>query len=125
MFKLYLDDERVEPEGWFRVTTAENCIFILENHPYEIEELSLDHDLDDHVCTRNGYCEPSPLTGYEVAKWLEEKAFNNEWSFVPKILKCHSDNPAGRKRIIQAFESISKMREKYESTIFVESCKIK
>jgi len=82
----------------------------------------LDHDLDTHVCTRNGYCEPAPLTGYDVAKWLEEKAFEGKWEFVPKVLRCHSDNPDGRKRIIQAFESIEKFRKEYEEKLFIESC---
>lgn len=116
-FKLYLDDERIEPIEWLRITTAENCMKILETYPYEIEQLSLDHDLDDHVNTRTGYCEPAPLTGYDVTCWLERQAFDGNWMYVPKILMCHSDNPVGRKRILQAFEKIVSLKEKYESTL--------
>jgi hypothetical protein len=115
MFKVYLDDSRCEPKGWLRVTCVENCIEILEQYPYEVSEISLDHDLDDFVDTRNG--ESKELTGYEVAKWLEEKAFEGSWSYVPRILRCHSDNPDGRKRIIQAFQSIARFREEYESKL--------
>lgn len=97
--RLYLDDRRIEPEGWFRVTTAENCIQLLQDFAGQIEELSLDFDLGERT------------NGEAVAKWLEEKAFTGAWQFVPWILDCHSDDPDGRKRIMQAFANIRKWHE--------------
>lgn len=104
--KLYVDDERVEPTGWVRVSTATNALAILATGM--VEELSLDHDLDTHVDTRNG--ESRELTGYEIACRLEEQAVAGNWDLVPRVLRCHSTNPDGRKRIEQAFAHIERLR---------------
>jgi len=122
VMKLFLDDCRIEPLGWVRVTTAENCIEMLRDNPDVFTEASLDHDLDDHIDTRQrGYCEQVPLTGYDVACWLEEQAHSENWRVVPKILKCHSANPVGRKRIEQTIASIEKMRTDFEEKLLIES----
>ncbi len=46
--KVYLDDERIAPDGWRQVRWPEEVIELLETG--EVTELSLDHDLgdDDH-----------------------------------------------------------------------------
>lgn len=106
--KLYLDDERIEPPGWLRVSTAENCIDILLAYAGHITVLSLDHDLDSHVDTRKlGYATLTPMTGYDVAVWLEKEAYHGNWDVVPAELRCHSQNPAGHKRILQCFAQIN------------------
>lgn len=110
--KLWVDDERVEPEGWIRATTGENAIRLLETYAGSITELALDHDLDDCVDTRRGYAELTPLTGYDVICWLEEKAQCGEWHIVPRQITCHSGNPSGRARIMQAIDSIQRLWKK-------------
>lgn len=121
--RLYLDDQRIEPEGWLRVTTAENCIWALQEFAGHIEELSLDHDLDEHVDTRQrGYGEPAVATGYDVAKWLEEKAFHQRWEFIPRVLKCHSQNPKGAEDIRNTFRSIERFKREPVSCTCPETC---
>ncbi len=41
--KVYLDDERAAPDGWFRTYTVDETIYVLLTA--DVEELSLDHDL--------------------------------------------------------------------------------
>lgn len=77
---VWVDDERVAPEGWVWVKTAEQAIAILETDG--VDSLSLDHDLGDRS-------EPE-LTGYTVCLWLAE---NGHW---PKNKPTvHSSNAVG------------------------------
>lgn len=77
------------PEGFdYHVKTAADAVAALQSG--EVEYISFDHDLGDEV---NG-------TGYDVAKWIEEKAFNNE---VPRLRHdVHSSNPSGAANIVAA-----------------------
>lgn len=104
--KLYVDDERTEPPGWVRVSNANNAIIILGTGM--VEELSLDYDLDMFLAP---WCvDTSHPTGYDVARWLVERAEEGSWDLVPPVLRCHSANPAGRRLIEQAFDRIERMR---------------
>ncbi|UYZ20138.1 cyclic-phosphate processing receiver domain-containing protein [Mesobacillus jeotgali] len=47
---VFLDDYRKPPEGYVLAETIDECLFFLYN--YDIDHLSLDHDLTSHV--RNG-----------------------------------------------------------------------
>jgi len=105
--KLWVDDERIEPLGWVRCTTAENAIAVLQGGG--VTELSLDHDLDTFVDTRNG--ESRELTGYDIAVWIEAACQGGRWESVPSVIRCHSANPVGAKRIMQSIAQIAKMRE--------------
>ncbi|MED1203869.1 cyclic-phosphate processing receiver domain-containing protein [Heyndrickxia acidicola] len=75
---VFLDDYRREPEGYVLVQTMDECIKILQN--YEIEHLSLDHDLLSK--TRNGYM--------LVQKMVKQKLFANR-------ITIHSANFVGAK----------------------------
>ena len=103
---VWLDDERREPVGWERVRTSVECIESLANGGVDI--VSLDHDLavEHYENTAAG----RKCTGYDVALWLECQAIMGEWALVPKDLRCHSLNPAGRARILAAFASIERRR---------------
>jgi hypothetical protein len=94
MIKLYLDDERTTPLGWVRVYTYEECIEKL--YTFNVSHLSLDHDLG------------TEKTGYDVAKWIEEKVFN-DIGYYPPIITVHSANPAGKKNIELAIDSINRI----------------
>ncbi len=57
--KVYLDDERQTPEGWYRVYWPEEAINLLKQGI--VTEIGLDHDLGDD---EHG-------TGYDVILWIE------------------------------------------------------
>ena len=94
MIKVYLDDERETPVGWQRVYTYEECIELLDTEI--VSHLSLDHDLG------------TEKTGYDVAKWIEEKVYCNP-KYNPPIITIHSTNPSGRKNIELALVSIKRI----------------
>lgn len=89
--KLWLDDERPAPEGWYWAHTSEEAISYLQ--VYTVQDMSLDHDL--------GVCLKCKLTkqqchhdGYYVLKQIAE---HNLWPRnKPKV---HSMNPIGRERM--------------------------
>lgn len=60
-----------------------------------VKEISFDHDLG----TRKN--------GYDLAKWIEAKAANNE--IVRLHWQVHSQNPVGRKNIEQTMQSCDRM----------------
>ena len=103
MIDLWLDDER-DPEdrliqemfdsfpGMLWVKTGFAAIRRLKSG--EVRYISFDHDLG------------TGLTGHDVAKWIEERAFNGD------ILRIgwnvHSKNPQGAKDIIAAMTNAEK-----------------
>lgn len=87
--KIWLDDER-ELElwksrldylgnDWIWVKTAEEAIKCLETGT--VTHISFDHDLG------------TSLTGYDVAKWIEEKAAHGKCSRLQWMV--HTANPVG------------------------------
>ena len=98
MKKLFLDDIRMPPDdSWTIVHNYDDCISALTYHVWD--EISLDHDLGD-----------DSKTGYDVVKWLEERAANGLGRFVPTIINIHSANPVGRKNMEAGIASIRKMQ---------------
>jgi uncharacterized Fe-S cluster-containing MiaB family protein len=97
--RLYLDDERVTPDGFdVRCHTAHEAIGLLKTG--EITFISFDHDLGSY---RAG-------TGYDVARWIEEQAYTNPEFNVPSYT-VHSGNPVGARNITRAMESAIAARE--------------
>jgi len=94
--KLYLDDERESPVGWIRVHNVPTLIHMIKNHPGEVDEISLDHDLGD-----------GEMTGYDFMRWLESQVFLGSITCVPKIV-LHTANPVGRKNMQLVIDSISR-----------------
>jgi hypothetical protein len=94
--KLYLDDIRNAPKGWDRVHTAKECVEALATQQYDT--ISLDHDLG----------EDQP-TGYDVLAWLEETVQQHKDFRIPTVF-IHTDNPVGRIRMVQALQSIWRIR---------------
>lgn len=126
MINIFLDDQRVEPIGWVRTKTVDETILILEAHQGEIDILSLDHDLGAcNVClkehggsidswlARSHYTEMPNCdhfgTGYDVALFLEEKAYNDPNFIFPKRVQCHSANPVGREKIEHVIRKLKNM----------------
>lgn len=98
--KVFLDDERVTPEGWVRTFWPEEAIELLKNG--NVTELSLDHDLGDD---EHG-------TGYTVLLWLEEQVYVN--GLTPPRIQVHSANPSARLKMEAAIESIKRHADRNE-----------
>jgi len=94
--KIYLDDERKSPSGWIGVTTPKQAIDMLKK--YDVDEISLDHDLGDDI--KIG-------TGNDVLLWIEEQVFTNNKFKCPKI-KIHTANPSARKKMELGLRSIKR-----------------
>lgn len=94
--KLYLDDERTTPQGWHRAFTAPEAIALLTKGG--VEEISLDHDLGP----------PEAGTGYQVAKWIENRVAADV-NYLPPKMSIHSANPVGRQNIQGAIDSIKRI----------------
>lgn len=96
---LYLDDVRDAPK-WEEVITvrsAKLAIMLLELLPFDM--VSLDHDLG------------TTMTGYDVAKWIEQKTFSDS-GYIPPMIQIHSANPVGRANIQAAIDSIWRIMER-------------
>lgn len=95
VMKIYLDDERVAPEGWLQVRWPNEVITLLESGC--VTHLSLDHDLGDD---KRG-------TGYDVLQWIEQQVFAS--NFIPPQIIIHTANPPARKRMLEAVESTQRI----------------
>ena len=90
--RVYLDDERVTPDGWIRVYWPEEAIALLESG--QVEEISLDHDLGDD---EHG-------TGYDVVLWVEEAVALR--GFKPPRMFVHSANSSAKEKMLSGIEAI-------------------
>ena len=95
--KLWLDDTREAPPGWFWVRTADEAIECLKTG--NVREMSLDHDLG---------IEAEVKTGYAVLEWLEEEVHAGRLR-PPGIMKAHTANSAAAVRMLQAITSIERL----------------
>jgi len=96
---LWLDDERDPQDPYIQknfnahgneiwVKTVEEAISYLKTN--NVASISFDHDLG------------TTQTGYDLAKYIEEKAFNNE---LPMLWwEIHSQNPSGSQNIYNAMK---------------------
>lgn len=88
---VWLDDERPMPQGYdLHLQTAQEAIQLLSQGG--VVRISLEHDLGE----QGG-------TGYEVACFLEQGAYNG--TLQPVEVLIHSANPVGRMRMAQALEN--------------------
>ncbi|EGS1995263.1 cyclic-phosphate processing receiver domain-containing protein [Vibrio vulnificus] len=97
--RIYLDDERVTPDGWVRAYWPEDVINLL--HSGVVTEISLDHDLGDDI---RG-------TGYDVILWIEKEVVLN--GFVPPKMSVHSANISARKKMEQAIANIAQIQHRF------------
>jgi hypothetical protein len=100
---LYLDDVRETPKGFnLRAYTAQEAIEMLSTR--RIDSISFDHDLGPEEAG----------TGYDVAKWIEEKAYTDPAFKMPEWT-IHSANPVGIKNIESAMKSAERGAEQTRS----------
>ena len=93
--KVYLDDERITPDGWTRTYWPEDTIALLKTG--EVTHLSLDHDLGDD---KHG-------TGYDVVLWIEEAVVTTGF-IPPQEMRVHSANSSARQKMEAGIQSILK-----------------
>jgi hypothetical protein len=96
--KIFLDDCRMEPQGWTRMLHAASVIAMLEEcagNGLNVEELSLDNDL--------GLDEPE---GKTVLDWLEERRHFEPSFPLPGRILVHSANPVARQRMNAVIERL-------------------
>jgi hypothetical protein len=119
--KIFLDDERSTPEGWFRVYDVSQLIHMTLNHQSLVEVISLDNDLG-YLSPLNFDGREYPNEGQTFCAWLEEK-FHEDENFLPKLNKIniHSDNIVACKnmqRIMHAIGRRFKTRELIRVTTY-------
>ena len=95
--KIYLDDERVTPDGWHRTYTVRDTIALLETRT--VIELSLDNDLGNN--------KPQ---GFTVLDWLEQMVYDDSTFPIP-IVTIHSANPVRVKHMQRTMEAIYIIRQ--------------
>jgi len=93
--RVFLDDERITPDGWVRVYWPDEAIALLKSGM--VDEISLDHDLGDD----------SRGTGYDVIRWIEEAVALN--SFEPPKIFVHSANASAREKMIAGIAAIGRI----------------
>jgi len=96
--QIWLDDTREAPDGWIRAFWPDEVFSLCNN--YNIKTISLDHDLGND---KKG-------TGYDVLLAVEKSVVENKLTKIPEI-RIHTANPAARKRMEMALESIQLMVE--------------
>ena len=94
IMKVFLDDERITPDGWMRVYWPDEAIELLKTG--QVSEISLDHDLGDD---ERG-------TGYDVVLWVEEAVATAKFS--PPIMRVHSANSSARLKMQAGIDAIMK-----------------
>lgn len=107
--KVYLDDERIAPEGWIQVRWPDEAIKLLQTGT--VSHLSLDHDLGDD---QRG-------TGYDVLIWIRQEVALCKFT-PPTKIEVHSANPAARKRMLAAIDSILRMVISTATHQSIQSC---
>lgn len=95
--RVFLDDERETPHGWFRVYWPNEAIDLLDSGC--VHEISLDHDLGND---ERG-------TGNDVLLWIEEAVATR--FFIPPKMKVHSANSSARIKMEAGIAAINKLHE--------------
>lgn len=105
--KLWLDDIRPAPEGWYWARSAQAAIGLLSTG--EVTHISLDYDLDMVVAGQRVFAhddEPFMLaeysdvdapTGGAVADWI--LSASREGRIGPLVWTLHTMNAAGRQQM--------------------------
>ena len=81
MYKIWIDDCRIPPDGYLWIKTVNDAVTFILAHNNEIELLDLDHDAS-YDYSRNGG------DYIKILDWLEEKGRNYP-------IRIHSQNPVG------------------------------
>lgn len=100
--KVYLDDVRPTPDGWVRTYTSQETIDLLTNN--DVDEVSLDHDLDrnfDKKTLEELAQLPDVDTGMKVVQWLLKNPER-----LPRKWFCHSARQICRDKMSELLNTI-------------------
>ena len=78
--KLWIDDVRPAPEGYYWLRTVIDAKFLINTIGDQIELIDIDHDAGDYACDGGDYI--------KLLDWLEETGRNYP-------IRIHSQNPVG------------------------------
>ena len=93
--KIFLDDKRSTPDGYVRIFWPDDIYLFLTT--FNVEEISLDHDLgDDDIGT-----------GYDVVNLIEKWVYLENYQ--PPFLKVHSDNSSAKSKMLNGINNIIKI----------------
>ena len=101
--KVFLDDERATPNGWYRAYEAHQAIAMLECGL--VTHISLDHDLGEGEGIGNGY---------DVVLWIEEMVVCGD--FIPPHILIHTSNPSARLKMQAGVQQIRKHYERVKES---------
>lgn len=95
--KIWLDDIRPAPNGWFWAKSCDEAWPKLFDPDILVTEVSLDHDLGENL-----------PTGYDFVNVIEEMIGLEIWpkGLAIPVFHIHSANPVGRKNMERAINSI-------------------
>ena len=93
--KLFVDDIRNPPDDSWQLVARNYVDAISFMKCFDVTVVSLDHDLG------------TGQSGYDIAKWIEEQVLLHKIQ-APAII-CHSQNPVGKKNILDAAKSINRI----------------
>lgn len=88
--KIWVDDERPAPSGWFTCENAEVAIMSIDSYWGIITNISLDNDLGEGG------------TGEDVMRFIESLIADRSRKKSIPTITCHSANPVAKKRIDMA-----------------------
>ena len=94
--KVFLDDERTTPDGWYRTYAPHQMIEMLKSGM--VTHISLDHDLGEVY---------GDVTGYDVILWIEEQVVCDD--FKPPHILIHTSNPSARLKMQAGVQQIRKL----------------
>src|SRR5260221_8089597 len=96
-FKLFVDDYRIGPDGWYTAKTITESIRVLSG-PMYAEVVSLDHD----IIYREGKHSFSEETFETVARYIALMPQER----LPKVVYIHTANPRGANDIEDILKGI-------------------
>lgn len=99
---LWIDDERVEPKGWLRVSDCPNAIEALKLYAYELEAISFDYDIG--VVGNGG----------DVAQYVLDNWKRLGMSTTTKF-NIHSGNPKGTELTKKILEKVYAVWDRADS----------
>ncbi len=105
--RLFVDDIRPAPEGFTLVREVNEAIKFIDMYRFDLEQISLDHDISLEVEVAGTYRPfPSPETYRAVARYIKE-VYKTEAK--KPVITLHSANPYGRvamRAILEGFEVV-------------------
>ena len=102
---IYLDDERLAPDGWILLKDVNSVIRILKENT--VKEISLDHDLG------------TDENGYDVLLWIEKEVHLN--NYMPPKIHIHTANLSARIKMELCVKNINEFLKKKNNCLHLNN----